>query len=303
MTTNYFTKKISYNDLIRILKEKDCCTSDLRVLNDYINGRDVIDISGTSGNTTFIIPKNEKNKESFVVKISPNDGELYDEYIVNNLFFKYNLAPEVIEYFSSNKDYLINRFIEGNCAINLINDVEEMAVILGKSLRLFHDMKWDKDNFDFMESEVIIDNPDKFLNISMEHNFGNNDMKEYLKENNFNRMKEYILENGYLYKNDDVIVHGEFNPKNIFLKDKKLFNLMGFSDTHYGDRHLDIFYAKYALHYYYNVLYDTKLIDRIDQLFLDSYGRDAIDYERLRLCGYIMCMYKEDKAFTRELKL
>ena len=78
---------------------------------------------------------------------------------------------------------------------------------------------------------------------------------------------------------------------------------MGFSDTHYGDRHLDIFYAKYALHYYYNALYDTKLIDRIDQLFLDSYGRDEIDYERLRLCGYIMCMYKEDKAFTRELKL
>lgn len=299
--------RVKYSELMDILKEKECCTSDLRILNDFINNRDVIDISGLSGNTTFIVPNDENNKESYVIKISPNDGELYDEYIVNNLFFKYGLAPEVIEYFSSNKDYLVNRFIEDECMIDTYFSLDDLARKLGSALRSFHDLKWDKEKFDFMEAEVLIDNPDKFLNISLEHSEGFSYLRDYLKESHYKRIKEHIEEYGYLFKNDDVLVHGEFNPRNIFIKDGKLDKIMGFTDTHYGDRHFDIFYTMWSLAYYSKILDNQKLIDKVNQIFLDSYGRDVIDYERLRLCGNIVCMYKQNphevNGLTRKLKL
>ena len=285
---------VSNKDLFEILKEKGCCKTELSILQDYIQKRDVIDVSGFSGNTTFIVPEHNKNKSGLVVKISQNENELFNDAVVTRLMAKKGCSSNVLNYFSSNKDYLITEVITSSPAIDEFTSLDSMAAGMGKSLRQFHEIDWKKDEFTSDEIDVLVNNPNKFIDIALSHEEGLSYLKDYIKEYNYRTMKKYILEYCYKFESDEVIVHGDFNPRNIFINKGKLDKMIDFTDTHYGDRHYDIYFTMWSSALYLGILDDPKKIEQFNRIFLDSYGRDVIDYERLRLCGNIVCMYWQE---------
>jgi kanamycin kinase len=79
---------------------------------------------------------------------------------------------------------------------------------------------------------------------------------------------------------DDVVIHGDYCLPNIILKDYKL---QGFVDLGYGgvgDRHWDLFWGIWTLKY-------NLKTDKYKNIFLDAYGRNEIDSERMELSRII----------------
>jgi len=79
------------------------------------------------------------------------------------------------------------------------------------------------------------------------------------------------------YAIDDVVLHGDYCLPNIIMQN---YNLQGFVDLGtggVGDRHYDLFWSIWTLNY-------NLKTDKYKDIFLDAYGRSAIDFDRLELC-------------------
>ena len=292
---------MSNNELFRILRERECCLTELSVLQDFIDRRDVINVYAGEELISFVVPKHRSMDQALEIKISENEEELLNEYIVSNLLYNYGFTTEVLDYFSSNKDYLIMEYVPKKSALEEFDSIEKMATGMASALREFHNIKIPKDSLSPEECEILVRDPHKYMDVALANEEGNSAFKDYIKQINYSTVKDYIIDNGHLFKVCDVIVHGNFSPANVFIKDGKLDKITNFSESHYGDRHFDIYYAMYTSAYYLGILDDELLLEKFNNLFLDSYGRDNIDYERLRLCGNIICMYFDQNTYKKNL--
>ena len=87
---------------------------------------------------------------------------------------------------------------------------------------------------------------------------------------------QLIQEQGHLLKTD-AFIHGDACLPNFILKDADHFSCfidLGLAD--FSDRHIDLFWAVWSLNYN---LHDPKYAE----LFLDYYGREQVDINKLRL--------------------
>lgn len=293
---------MSNDELFKILREKACCLTELSVLQDFINCRDVTDVSDDGNIFSFVVPKQRSKDQTLDIRISDNE-DLLNEYVLASLFYNYDLCSEVLDYYSSNKDYLIMEYVDKTSALEEFDSLEKMAVGMASALRTFHNLNIRKDSLSPEEADTLVSYSHKYLDVALSRDEGSSDFRDYIKEINYNTIKDYIIEHGHKFIVDDVIVHGNFSPNNIFIKDGKLDKITNFSESHFGDRHMDIYYAMYTSANYLGILDDEEQLEKFNNLFLDSYGRDNIDYERLRLCGNIICMYygenKQQKNLTR----
>ena len=87
---------------------------------------------------------------------------------------------------------------------------------------------------------------------------------------------QLIREQGHLLKTD-AFIHGDACLPNFILKDADQFSCfidLGLAD--FSDRHIDLFWAVWSLNYN---LHDPKYAE----LFLDYYGIEQVDVNKLRL--------------------
>ena len=75
---------------------------------------------------------------------------------------------------------------------------------------------------------------------------------------------------------NEVLLHGDYCLPNIMLKDFKITSFIDVGNGGIGDRHVDLFWGAWTL--WFNLKTDAYR-DR----FLDAYGRDLVDEERLRV--------------------
>lgn len=73
----------------------------------------------------------------------------------------------------------------------------------------------------------------------------------------------------------NVLMHGDYCLPNIMLKDWKLSGFIDLINGGVGDRHIDVLWGIWTLKYNNGT---AKYTDR----FIDVYGRDLIDKEKLR---------------------
>lgn len=283
------------NEAIKILKQMECCANELYYLDDVIEGRNVYDLSGFSGNTTLIVPKNKNNK-GICIKISESSDELYDTYTALNFFNKYGCTSTVTDFFSCNKDYLISELIESKTVLEELKTINEMAFFMGSSLRKFHDIDFSKMNKE--EKTLFVDYKDKFVDEALNHEVGLRYYADYLHNHDYEKIKEYIEENRKLFKTDEVMVHGDFNPRNVFVNNM----MVDFTDSHLGDRHYDICFSVWSIGVYLGIVDNHILMDQLRDIFLDAYGRELIDYDRYNLCDKVVCMYWQEHNEINGLK-
>lgn len=286
--------KVNFDDAVIALKRRGCKEPELSYLCGLMKGKDIYDFSGYSGITTIIISSNNPNEMDLCIKICDKPKGLYENVVIMNLMSKYHLLPRGIQYISSNKDYLITERIVAPMAVNAYSDFRSLAEFMGSSLRSFHDISWEFKNMLPEEIKILTSRSKAIFSEALKHEKGLEFLARYQADYDYSSMKQYLKEHEFKYCRDEVIIHGDYNPRNVFVKNHKIAGLVDFTDTCLGDRHYDIYFSMWTVALYTGIVEDKHLVEECEKIFLDAYGRDKIDEDRMELCKKLTCMYWQE---------
>ena len=86
--------------------------------------------------------------------------------------------------------------------------------------------------------------------------------------------------NGKDALNGSVLLHGDYCLPNVILDDWHFSGFIDLGGAGVGDRHVDIFWGLWSL------AFNLKT-DRYRSRFIDAYGKDLVDEEKLKIIGAI----------------
>ena len=234
-------------------------------IKKFIGEFKIEEYSTSKNAETYYIDKDN----GYFLKIAEKDS-LQKEAKKTKILCKYGLSAKPEIYVSNQKDYLITKTIVGESGISkkYLQDPIKLVKIYATTLKKFHSVKINEIKENTVEPliEKAILNPNS------------NGYTYLLKDVNINSINEAIeeikrLRNKVKY---DVLVHGDFCLPNIILDNWNVSGIIDVGETGIGDRHFDIFWALWSLNYNLR----TK---KYNDLFLDTYGRDLIDLDVLKL--------------------
>lgn len=202
-------------------------------------------------------------------------GENLKDEMLNTMYFnKKGLSGEIIEFIQDdNYDYLLIKEIEGQNGIQeeYLDNPKKLAKYYGKYLREIHSIDY-KDSPNILIMETLINNAREKVE-NREFN-----MQNFFEDNGFTPQKGLlILEDLKNCCINDVYLHGDYRLENIIMDEFKLKGVIGLNKCGVGDRHYDICFALNSLKKHFK----TK---EYSELFLESYGYDKIDKDRLIFC-------------------
>lgn len=90
--------KVENRKIFEALRNRGCLKEDIDYIHGLIREREAFDLSGYSGITTIVIPKNNPEDIGYCIKISDNPLELYESSIICNLMAKYKFSSNVVKY-------------------------------------------------------------------------------------------------------------------------------------------------------------------------------------------------------------
>ena len=167
--------QVSFESAIRSLKKRGCLETEINHLKTLLEGHEIYDFSGYSGDATILVVDSEIKFKNLCIKICDIPGGLSRNNTMLSLLSEYSVAPKIIEYISSNKDYLIMECVDFPMAFDLYKDsvdFRSLAKLMGKALRECHDIEWDFNNMDSSEYTTIFTKTDNFLNEALSHEKG-----------------------------------------------------------------------------------------------------------------------------------
>lgn len=256
-----------------------------------INGRDLYDKSGYSGSSTLIVNKDSNNFDEFVIKIEQKN-KLYDEFITYNYFYKKGLTAKPLKYFDcGNYEVMIVEKIDLPVAAIYFNSYQDLAIFFGNKLKEFHDSHYINDTF--TEEEYIL------FNTKFDHNYTKAINSEqgllylsiYMNNYNYNEMRLYLEKNKHILYQNRVLVHGDFNPNNVFIDENLNIKLVDFRDTGIVNKHYDIFWTLFMIIIFSGILKEKEKIIECERIFLNAYGISRINYEELDYFKKYACLY------------
>lgn len=283
--------KVDIEQAFKALKRRGCAETEIDYLKCIISDKEIFDFSGYSGITTFLAVSSKVHDSNLCIKISDSPHQLERSYVMLNLMSKYNLFPKVIKYISTNKDYLITEAIKGSMAVNAFDDFRSLSRFMGTALRRFHNIQWDIVSMTELEKGFISSKTESILPVALSHENGLDYLAQHQNDFNYVAMKEYLRNHQEDYIADEVMIHGDFNPRNVFIKDGHLVAVVDMTDTCLGDRHYDIYFSMWTVSFYSGILDNPELVTECENIFLDSYGREKIDQRRMDYCKKLACMY------------
>lgn len=180
-------------------------------------------------------------------------GQLRRAALMQNYLHQKGLAGELLAYHTeAGRDYLVTEAAQGVCACseNWLARPERLAERLGQLARLLHDTP--------AADCPVIDANDRAISLWEEE-----------------RQSPFPDDIAPLRR--DTLIHGDFCLPNIFLT-KTGVSFIDLGDGGLGDPHLDLCWGMWSLQY-------NLKTDRYNGRFLDAYGRERIDRERLRLAA------------------
>lgn len=200
-------------------------------------------------------------------------GTLKREAILTKYFHKKNLSTNILEYISTDQDYLLTEKIKGDdCTSEIyLSNPKRLCDILAEKLIILH-------KTDFTHCPVP-NHTELYIKRSTQ-NYINFKYDTSVHQNNFgyNSAKEAwaIIQKYSSSMQTNTLLHGDYCLPNIILNN---WNFSGFIDLDcggVGDRHVDIFWGAWTL--FFNLK-----TDQYRERFFDSYGRDKIDKDMLRI--------------------
>ncbi|MEQ9809569.1 phosphotransferase [Streptococcus jiangjianxini] len=234
-------------------------------LHLYLRNKMLYDVSSHSGALVL------KVGNDFFLKVDA-PGKLAKEAKLTHYFFTHDMGVEVIDYISTDKDYLLTKAAMGSDATSFLDQPESVCMILGKTLRDLHQLR----PKGFPQDRLL----DAYRQTSkINYQKGVFYQKALLPHFNISGKDEAIYlvqDQGHLLETN-AFIHGDACLPNIILKDSQTFStFIDWGLSGYSEKHVDIFWAIWSIHYN---LADDKYID----VFLDSYSREEIDWDKLKI--------------------
>jgi len=239
------------------------------VLHPLFTGHRLYDSSCSKDAAVWLL----EGRESKYLKTAPA-GTLKTEAGMTRYFHSKGLGAEVLDYFTTDRDWLLTRALPGeDCTYpGCLEDPKRLSETTALLLRQLHEQSW--------EGCPVPNHSAEYLDrVRRNHQAGFCDLTLFPERGRgFSSAEEAwsIVETHENYLNNDTLLHGDYCLPNILLDH---WNFSGFIDVGrggVGDRHTDIFWGVWTL--FFN-LKTTAFCDR----FLDAYGRDRIEPEMLRL--------------------
>lgn len=208
----------------------------------------------------------------FYLKSAPK-GTLKTEADLTAWFHSKGLAPEVLAYQSLERDWLLTRAAMGEDCTHpeYLSDPKRLCDTTATLLRQLHET-------DFSGCPL----PDRTAaykaTAAANHWVGRYDLTLFPGKWGFTSPAEalaLIERDGHLLRSD-TLLHGDYCLPNILLDNWRFSAFIDLGCGGVGDRHIDIFWGCWTL--FFNLKTDV-----FCARFLDAYGRDWIELEKLRL--------------------
>lgn len=269
-------------------------------LADWIGTASIFDKSGESGAKTYYV----NCVGGAYLKIGEK-GALYRLSHMQKYFADHGLTSEVIQYVSTDRDYLLMKPVAGEngLAQQYLDDPKRLSIIFGESLRALHrigetavgqligetiggqvlgeTISWQVP----FERHGILDKSTELLQMVGNRSFIQSHLdvlSPFIGSMDASVAAQEVLNTATCLEND-VLIHGDYCLPNIMLDDWLFKGFVDVGDAGLGDRHYDIAWGLWTLGY-------NLKMPEYGHLFLEAYGRDVIDQKRLRLCGILASM-------------
>lgn len=241
-------------------------------VNRFIHDSNIEDCSGYSGQKTYYIQK----RKGFYLKIGEKNS-LSEERIMTEYFQSLGLSEGVERYITADKDYLITRRLKGQSGIDelCLASPEKLCVSLAQALKYLHSIDYSYSPIKDRTGQFVADMAANTEKRVFDDEPNNLDFLAKLGFEDNITAYDYFMNNAHLLDNN-ALIHGDSCLPNVFFND---FQLRGFIDlglAGVGDRHYDLFWSMWTL---FHNLHTRKY----EAAFMDSYGSDNIDLDKVRL--------------------
>lgn len=236
-------------------------------LRPLAEGASVLDSSCSSGARVYLL----QGREECFLKTAPG-GTLEKEAALTGFFHSKGLAPEVLAYCPGERDWLVTRRVAGEDCVfpAYLENPKRLCDTLAVLLRQLHETE---------ASGCPV--PDRLLSYreTARRNYeaGKYDAALFPPDWGFSSREVAWnqVETGGGFLRPEVLLHGDYCLPNIILDNWRFSGFVDLDSGGVGDRHIDLFWGVWTL--FYN-LKTNAYYDR----FLDAYGRDKVEPEKLR---------------------
>ena len=208
---------------------------------------------------------------------SASKGSLSREAAMTRYFHTKRAAASVLNYISSEQDWLLTEKIHGDdcTAAKYLDKPKLLCDTFAERLAMLH-----AEDF----SDCPVPNHTELYLVSAEHNMrtDNFDKSNFPDSWGYATAKEawaVVKTRSHLLKTD-TLLHGDYCLPNIILNNWQFSGFIDLDHGGVGDRHVDIFWATWSL--YWN-LHTHDYRDR----FISVYGRDKVDEDMLRIVAAV----------------
>lgn len=216
-------------------------------IREYLVNAKIYDSSCSEDARTLLV----EGKVRAYLKISKR-GSLGREEKMTSFLSRYQIAPKAIAYESDvENDFLLTEAVSGEdgTARIHIDYPKKLAAAFGENLRMLHSLSTEGCPFQNRTAEML-----------NETSHGKDDM--------FADLRKAAV--------DDVVIHGDYCLPNMIMDDFTFKAFIDLGNGGIGDRHYDIYWGLWTLGFNFKT-------SAYNDIFLDAYGRNDIDTDRLKL--------------------
>ena len=231
-------------------------------------GARVYDSSCSQGARVYFIDRDG----GYYLKTAPS-GVLRREAMMTDYFHGKGLGAEVIEYTAADRDLLLTRAIAGEDCTHrgYLDDPRRLCDLLAERLRALHELDC---------SDCPIQDKMKEYIHTAEKNYlsGSYDSSHFPDSFGYRSAEEAysVLNDGKRLLKNDALLHGDYCLPNVMLDGWRFAGFIDLDQAGVGDRHIDLFWGRWSLGF-------NLKTDLYGERFLDAYGRDKVDEDRLRV--------------------
>ena len=212
--------------------------------------------------------------DGYYVKIAEK-GRLSHEAEISKRFYGLGIGVEVLEFVSTDKDYLVTREAKGTDLTHCTDDPELICRILADALKMLHGTPCDDVVLSPAQSEYLAianaePKKDAVKQTPVTELFGITDINKALG----------IIKKNVLKLTADTLIHGDACLPNVIQNNGAFSAFIDFAMSGKGDKHIDLYWAIWSL------WFNLKTTEYTD-LFLDLYGRESFDFEMIRTVAAI----------------
>ena len=238
---------------------------------EWIAGAELYDSSCSPEARVFFVDRDG----GYYLKTAPRTM-LAREAEMTAYFYQKGLGAQVLEYISADADWLLSRRVRGEDCTHLryLEEPERLCELLARELRALHECSF--------EDCPVQDRVSEYLALA-DAGFaqGRGDLSLFDRATGgfaFSSPDEAyaVLREGRGELKNEVLLHGDYCLPNVMLDDFRLSGFIDVGNGGVGDRHVDLFWGTWTLAFNLHT-------DRYRNRFLDAYGRDRVDEDKLRV--------------------